>query len=95
MVAGLTDLWLHGTYICMKTTLNIDDGVLRAAKKRAAEEGETLTRLVERALRQYLQPGGKPGKPFRLRLLTKKGRLVPGVNLDDRDSLYDRMEGRV
>ena len=73
----------------MKTTLNISDVVLRAAKKHAAESGETLTSLVERALRQYLQPMAKPAKPFRLRLLTNRRRLVPGVNLDYRDSLYE------
>ncbi len=33
----------------MKTTLNIDERLIRAAKQRAAEEGETLTRLIEKA----------------------------------------------
>ncbi|MEX0984545.1 MAG: DUF6364 family protein [Actinomycetota bacterium] len=35
----------------MKTTLNLDAEVLREAKKRAAEQGTTLTHLVEEALR--------------------------------------------
>ena len=37
----------------MKTT-NFDNRLIRAAKERAAREGETLTRLIERALRDYL-----------------------------------------
>jgi hypothetical protein len=78
----------------MRTTLDFDDRLLREAKKRAAEEGETLTRLIERALRAYLRPAPRKSTRFRLKLLTKKGRIVPGVNWDDRDSLYERMEGR-
>lgn len=77
----------------MKTTLNFDDRLIRTAKMRAAEEGETLTRLIERALRDYLQAGaGNPGHAFRVDLLTKRGRPVAGVNLDDRDALYERMD---
>lgn len=77
----------------MKTTLNFDDRLIRAAKVRAAEDGETLTRLIERAIRNYLEPPERPEPPFKLKLLTKPGRLLPGVNLDDRKSLYDIMEG--
>ena len=52
-----------------------------------------MTRLIERALRDYLQAGtGKHGRGFRANLLTKRGRLVVGVNLDDRDALYERMD---
>ena len=77
----------------MKTTLNFDDQLIRTAKMRAAQEGETLTRLIERALRDYLQAGtGNTGIPFRANLLTKGGRPVAGVNLDDRDALYERMD---
>ena len=78
----------------MRTTLQFDDALIRQAKKRAADEGEPLTRLIEKALRAYLQPAPAAVKPFRLRLLTKRGRVVAGVNWDDRDSLYERMEGR-
>ena len=77
----------------MKTTLNFDDRLIRTAKMRAAQEGETLTRLIESALRAYLQAGiGKPEHSFRADLLTKRGRPVVGVNLDDRDALYERMD---
>ncbi len=78
----------------MRTTLDMDDAVLRAAKKRAAEDGETLTRLLERALRLYLRPPSRRPGAFKLDLLTRRGRLLPGVDVDDRDSLYERMEGR-
>jgi hypothetical protein len=78
----------------MRTTLDIDDHVLRKAKQLAAREGKTLTRIVEEALRDRVVRPRRSTRPFRLQLLTKKGRLIPGVNLADRDALYERMEGR-
>jgi hypothetical protein len=77
----------------MKTTLDFDDRLIRAAKQRAAADGESLTQLIQRAIREYLRP--KPvAAPFTLQLLTKKGRTLPGVDLDDRDALYERMDER-
>ena len=77
----------------MKATLDFDDRLIIAAETRAAEEGDTLPRLIERALRLYLQAGiGDSGHVFRADLLTKRGRPVSGVNLDDRDALYEWMD---
>ena len=78
----------------MKRPLDFNDRPLRAAKARAAEEGETPTRLIERAPREYLQAPRALGRPYRADLLTKQGRPVAGVNPDDRDMLYERMDGR-
>lgn len=90
----VADTWINGTDICMKTTLNFDDRLIREAKKRAAEEGETLTQLIERALRSYLLPRSSEHEAFQLEVLSKGGRSVSGINWDDRDSLYERMEDR-
>lgn len=78
----------------MRTTLDVDSSLLRAAKRRAAETGRTLTAVLEEALRRYLEPSRKPGGRYRYVPLTKRGRVVPGVDLADRDALYERMEGR-
>ena len=78
----------------MKTTLNFNNRLIQAAKMRAAEEGDTLTRLIERALRDYLQAPHGSAQPFRAALLTKRGRPIAGVDTDNRDSLYEQMEGR-
>jgi plasmid stability protein len=78
----------------MRTTLVLDDHLVRQLKKRAADEGRTLTAVIEEALRQYLAPPRASGRPFKPRLVTKKGRLVPGVDFTDRNALYERMEGR-
>jgi hypothetical protein len=78
----------------MRTTLQLQDALLRAAKRRAADEGKTLTAIIEEALRDHLASTRGRGPRFKLRLLTKRGRRVPGVNLADRDALYERMDGR-
>jgi hypothetical protein len=40
--------------ICMRTTVVLDDGLLRKARKRAADTGLTLGELVNLALRDML-----------------------------------------
>jgi len=78
----------------MRTTLDVETRLLRQAKKRAVEEGETLTRLIEKALRRYLAPSRGQRETFRFEPLTRRGRAPAGVDFDDRDSLYERMDGR-
>jgi Arc/MetJ family transcription regulator len=77
----------------MRTTIDISDELFRQAKKKAAAEGSTLRDIVEAALRVYLTPRSKR-KGYKLRWRTERGRLQPGVNLDDRDALFDLMDGR-
>ena len=78
----------------MKTTLNFDDRLMRETKARAARDGITLTRLIERALQDYLRPVKAPVRDFRAKLLTKRGSPLADVDLDDRSLLYERMDGR-
>lgn len=80
---------------CMRTTLDLDDKLMRELKKHAADTGQTLTRIVESALRDSVaRRKQKTATAFKLRWITVKGRLQPGVDVSDRTSLYDRMEGR-
>lgn len=78
----------------MRTTLDLDDRILAAARRRAAERGTTLTAFVEHALAAALTPRPQAGKPYRLAWKTHRGRTLPGVDVADRDRLYERMEGR-
>ncbi len=78
----------------MRTTLNLADSLLREAKKRAADEHRPLTRMLEDALRGYLRGNRRPATGFRYRPVVVKGGPRPGVDLADRDSLYEIMEGR-
>ncbi|OGT81953.1 MAG: hypothetical protein A3H91_13990 [Gammaproteobacteria bacterium RIFCSPLOWO2_02_FULL_61_13] len=78
----------------MRTTLNIQDELMRAAKKQAAERGTTITKVIEQALRDSLARGKNTRAGYKLRWQTTRGKLLPGVDLTDRDSLLDRMDGR-
>ena len=79
--------------MCMRTTIEIPDELFRKAKKRAADDGASLRDVVAAALRAYLS--GKPARgAYRLKWRTERGRLQPGVNLDDRDALFDLMDRR-
>ena len=40
-------------YACMRTTLILDDQLIRRAKREAGDKGGTLSELVNRALRNY------------------------------------------
>ena len=81
--------------ICMRTTLNLEDQLMRATKAKAAQEGRTLTAVIEDALREHLRRGDeRRSEPFRLRLVTLPGAPRAGVDLDDRDALYEAMEDR-
>jgi Bacterial antitoxin of type II TA system, VapB len=77
----------------MRTTLTLDDDVLRAARRRAREQERPLKDVINEALRQGLALGaGHPAPAYKFRLKTVKGRLLPGVDLTDRDKLFELME---
>jgi len=90
----LTYICLDDMFIFMRTTLNLDDNLMRVAKRRAAETGRTLSSMIETALREIIEQEKKTKHSYRLRWVTVKGGVQPGVDLDDRDALIDRMEGR-
>lgn len=90
----LTDLCPFDEDFCMRTTLDLRDDLLREAKKHAADQGETLTRVLERALHLYLQAGTAEATGFRFDPLIKRGKPLAALDWDDRDALYERMEGR-
>jgi hypothetical protein len=77
----------------MRTTIEISDELLRQAKKKAADSRVPLREVVEAALRWYLSH--RPAHTgYKLRWTPDKGKVRPGVNLDDRESLFDLMDGR-
>ena len=75
----------------MKTTLNLNDHILRRAKSRAARDGVTLTRFVEDALRASLIDP-EPDHAFELELNVVRGHAPPNVDVSDRDALYDVLD---
>lgn len=72
--------------------MKIDDKLLRHLKKKAAEEGRTLQAVTNDLLRQALAMPTR--KAFTLRLQGWEASEQPGVDLLDRDKLFDLMNGR-
>ena len=77
----------------MRTTIRLDDGLLRRAKAMAAASGISLNRVIEDAVRTALAarlPADRVREP---ELPTYRGRgLRPGTDLDDMSALRDLMD---
>lgn len=72
----------------MKTTLNIGDVTMRELKREAARRRQTMSELVEEALRTIVEP-----RPSAVTLppLPAFGSGGLRVNVANRDALYDVM----
>jgi hypothetical protein len=77
----------------MRTTIRLDDDLLRDAKSYAAATGRTLTAVIEDALRETLSRRRERGSRPRVKLKTVGGSgTQPGVDLDDGSALLDLMD---
>ncbi|HEX9636847.1 MAG TPA: DUF2191 domain-containing protein [Acidobacteriota bacterium] len=76
-----------------RTTLALDDDLLRKLKETAARQGRTMQSLANDLLRQALGPLQRR-KPYKLELQGWQAEQQPGVDLLDRDQLFDLMEQR-
>jgi hypothetical protein len=75
----------------MKTTLNIDETVMRQLKREAARQERTMSELVETALRSLFQSQKEAVDLSSLPVYHSGGALV---DIADRDALYQAMESR-
>jgi len=75
-----------------RTTLALDDDLLRALKEEAARQGMTLQALANDLLRQGFSPRGKPD--FHVQLKGWDAEQHPGVDILDRDKLFELANGR-
>ena len=77
----------------MRTTIRLDDALLKAAKQHASNTGRTLTAVIEDALRREL--ARRDVERIAPELPTFRGNgTLPGVDLDSNASLLDLMEDR-
>ncbi len=82
-------------FLCVRTTIDIQDDLLVELKRIAAESNRTLKDLVEDAIRTALalrksEVAGDAPQP----LATFKGKGVQrGVNLDNTSELLDLIDG--
>lgn len=73
----------------MKTTINLPDELYGEVRRRAADEGRTVTSFLEQALRDALarhEAGQKP--PFVVRPFHGDG-VMPGVDLTNNAALLE------
>ena len=92
---GALDCRIYGPMVWsahMKTTIELDDELLRAAKQRAAANGQPLRAFIEDALRARLLPRPRGRSKFKLEIPVIEGKRRPTVDVADRNALYDLME---
>ncbi|MEQ8484667.1 MAG: CopG family transcriptional regulator [Pseudomonadales bacterium] len=78
----------------MRTTVRLDEALLKEAKRQAAESGVTLQAIIEESLRERLARGRGPQparRPVRLKTAGSGG-VLAGVDLDDSASLLDTVD---
>ena len=77
----------------MKATVEVPDALFVAAKKRAAELRRPLRTLIESGLRSELErtrsAQGERKRRVKLRWVTVKGGLPPGVDVSDRAKMHE------
>lgn len=80
----------------MKTTIELPEELLIAAKKKAAESRTTLRKIFERGLRRELaEPLKAVAKRTRpIRWVVVKGGLPPGLDVSDRAKMHDWIRRR-
>lgn len=78
----------------MRTTIRLDESLLRQAKTVASETGRTLTSVIEEALQESLRRRKETAPRRSVRLPLHKGKLRSGVDLNDSAALQDLMDGR-
>ena len=54
----------------MRTTITLDERLLAQLKKRAAESGTSVSRLVEQAVRLFIRTPSSPKRQERFELIT-------------------------
>ena len=76
-----------------RTTLTLDENLLKTLKASAGRRGITLASLVNELLRQALATQARR-QGYALKLEGWDAQLQPGVDILDRDKLFDLMNGR-
>ena len=77
----------------MRTTVSIDDDLLREAKRAALDSDRSLSDVVSEALREMLLRR-RAAQPERVRLITSghNSRVVPGLDFSDNAAVRAAMD---
>jgi len=79
----------------MRTTVRLDETLMKKARSEAARRGMTLTALIEKGLRLVLAEPVKATERHHVNLpvCSREGGTLPGVDLGNAADPLDRMEG--
>jgi Ribbon-helix-helix protein, copG family len=81
--------------LVMRTTVRLDEHLLSQAKQLAAKSGQTLTAVIEEALRVKLAASRKRAAAAKVTLPTYGADgVLPGIDLDDSALLSELMDRR-
>ena len=79
--------------LCMRTTVRINDDLLKRAKKRAIDEERNLTSLIEDGLALILaKPKTTRRERIELPVSKASGGVLPGVDLNRSSDLEEVMD---
>jgi hypothetical protein len=77
----------------MRTTVRLRDDLLKRAKQRAAEEGRTLTSIIEEGVMMVLATPERRGRErVALPISEATGGVLPGVDLNSSADLESVMD---
>ncbi len=77
----------------VRTTVRLDESLLKEAREYASRTDRTLSGLIEDALRSFMRSGRRrlAAKPSVLKTFRGRG-LQPGINLDNTAALLDLLD---
>jgi putative antitoxin of VapBC-like toxin-antitoxin system len=80
----------------MRTTIRLDEELLKQAKTESERQGRTLTSFIDEALRQMLARSEHPAPKTKVKIPVSRGAggTLPGVDINDSAALLDILEGR-
>jgi hypothetical protein len=76
----------------MRTTIRLDDDLLREAKRAALDGGQTLTAFIESALRERLARRAQARKSEPIKLLTVPGKPLPGIDFSSNAAVREFLD---
>ncbi|MFZ5615922.1 MAG: DUF6364 family protein [Pseudomonadota bacterium] len=74
------------------TTIRLPDSLLARAKKKAREDGTTLTALIEEGLQDVISRKPRAAKRVRPPISSVRGAVMPGVDLTRSAELQEIMD---
>lgn len=76
----------------MRTTIRLDDSLLREAKARAARAGRSLNDFIADAVRAAVREAARPASAVPIPVFRGGRGVRPGVSLDGNAALLELME---